>query len=279
MRTITVLGWRRPDYLRRTLEALAKCRGVKNYHIFVSIDDAEHQMETLLAAHGSMPALFGHDQYHLLAPGKHFGVDDHPKNVYDIVFGNQQSDFNVMLEDDVVPALDALELADWFYENGQFQAGLSADFVRDRKEIPEYESGRYAALLLHSGSTDQSNPLALNELSRFCPWGWATTREMWDRWWAPNWNCKQNEPCHGRDFSMGVVIQRNVLKCLKPALSRSLNIGREGGVYETPGHHDEWTKGLVSSDGTHGKEYFVQGRLQPGYDNDMDGWVKEAVTR
>jgi len=258
MRTITVLAWRRPAYLRRVLEALAKCRGIEGYEVFVSVDDAAHQNETLLAAHGSTPAMFGHDRYHVWAPHcELLGVDWHPKHVYDCIFDLEGSDFNVMLEDDVLPSPDALELANWFYEHGR----------------------EYACLLLHGGTTDQSNPLAVNEISRFCPWGWATTREMWERWWKPNWNCKINEPCRGWDFSMGLVIQRNGLKCLKPALSRTLNIGREGGVYETPGHWDEWAARLVASDGTHGTEYQIAGRLPLGYEMDVDSWVKEAVCR
>ena len=248
MKTVTVLAWRRPAYLRRVLEALAKCRGVNDYHVVVSIDNGLMYPETLKVARE-----FRHET---LMPANHYGVDLHPFKVYELVFFNG-SDFNVVLEDDVVPAPDALELADWFYEHGR----------------------EYACLLLHGGTTDQSNPLAVNEISRFCPWGWATPREMWERWWKPNWNCKINEPCRGWDFSMGLVIQRNGLKCLKPVLSRTLNIGREGGVYETPGHWDEWAARLVASDGTHGTEYQISGRLPLGYEMEVDSWVKEAVCR
>jgi hypothetical protein len=252
MKTITVLAWRRPAYLRRVLEALAKCRGLSGYEVRISVDGpiGDFLSDQCFSVASAFP--FGKAIQYM----SNVGVDDHPFRSIGMAFSSG-SEFNLHIEDDVVPAPDALELANWFYEHGR----------------------EYACLLLHGGTTDQSNPLALNEISRFCPWGWATTREMWERWWKPNWNCKINEPCRGWDFSMGLVIQRNGLKCLKPALSRTLNIGREGGVYETPGHWDEWASRLVASDGTHGTEYQISGRLPHGYEMDVDSWVKEAVCR
>jgi hypothetical protein len=253
MKTISVIAYNRPAYLRRVLEALEKCRGVENYKVFVSVDDAAHQLETLLAAHGSMPAMFGHERYHVWAPRcERLGVDWHPKQVYDCIFDLEGSDFNVMLEDDTVPSPDALELADWFCEHGR----------------------EYAYLSLHNGSTKPEDPTALEENMRFCPWGWACTREMWQKWFAPNWNCKVNEPA-GWDWSMGVIIQRNGLKCLNPRMSRTLNIGREGGVYETPDHFDSFHGPTVAHDGSP-VEYRIASRLPAGYETDVESWVKEA---
>jgi hypothetical protein len=201
--------------------------------------------------------------------------------VYERVFRNSpdtNSDFNVMLEDDTVPSADTLELANWFYENGQYEAGLTADFMREHGRFPpETESGRYAYLSLHNGSTKQEDPSALEENMRFCPWGWACTREMWQKWFAPNWNCKVNEP-RGWDWSMGVIIQRNGLKCLNPRMSRTLNIGREGGVYETPDHFDSFHGPTVAHDGSP-VEYRIASRLPAGYAQDVESWVKEAVCR
>jgi hypothetical protein len=272
MKSITVLAYNRPDYLRRTLAALAQCRGVDAYEIYVSVDDAANQTETLVAAHSFSGMSFAQDRFHVYAMEKREGVNEHPRVVYDSIFRFHVFDFNVCLEDDVIPSQDALELCDVFFEihrmvSGGFHDGYS---IRNPSD--------YACLLLHSGSKDQSDPLQLSEISRFCPWGWAMTRQAWENVFRPNWNPDTLHPPHsGWDYGCGLAIQRNGLKCLKPVLSRTLNIGREKGTYETPAHWDEWAKDLVSSDGTHGKHYFIGSRLTPGYEKDMEEWVKEAV--
>ena len=206
--------------------------------------------------------LFHHDN---------LGVDEHPRLVYETVF--RKSDFNVMLEDDTVPSPDALELADWFCKETRNvilktrSVGMSATL--------KWEIEKYAYLSLHNGSTKPEDPTAMEENMRFCPWGWACTREMWQKWFAPNWNCKVNEP-RGWDWSMGVIIQRNGLKCLNPRMSRTLNIGREGGVYETPDHFDSFHGPTVAHDGSP-VEYRIASRLPAGYQQDVESWVKEAV--
>ena len=246
MKTISVIAYNRPAYLRRVLEALAKCRGVNKYEVFVSVDEAGGQQDSLRVAHD-----YHHPNKHVLFQVRKEGVDRHPQLVYQHVFGPHiKSDFNVMLEDDTVPSPDALELADWFCEHGK----------------------EYACLLLHNFSTGAEDPNALHELMRFNPWGWGCTREIWNRWFAPNWNCKRYE-AKGWDWSLGYVIQTNGLKALQPNLSRTLNIGREGGVYETPVHFDSFHGSTVAHSGS-ASEYRISARLPEKYQNtEVEQWV------
>ena len=250
-KTVTVIGWRRPAYLRRVLDALTKCRGIEAWDVLISIDGPHSREQEVCMGAAQVfslvnpcTVLFHHDN---------LGVDEHPRLVYETVF--RKSDFNVMLEDDTVPSPDALELADWFCEHGR----------------------EYAYLSLHNGSTKPEDPTAMEENMRFCPWGWACTREMWQKWFAPNWNCKVNEP-RGWDWSMGVIIQRNGLKCLNPRMSRTLNIGREGGVYETPDHFDSFHGPTLAHYGNP-VEYRIASRLPAGHAQDVESWVKEDVCR
>ena len=37
-KTITVLAYNRPDYLRQTLDALSQCRGLAGYDLVISVD-------------------------------------------------------------------------------------------------------------------------------------------------------------------------------------------------------------------------------------------------
>lgn len=138
------------------------------------------------------------------------------------------SDFNVHVEDDTVLSPDALALADWF--------------------LAHPERDNYVLLNLFSRSTTCERPFDVVESARFTSWGWAITREKWETIIKPEWNQKNTIHPMGWDWSVGFTIQKHGLKTLHPVLSRVKNIGREGGTYETPDHHDEWTKGLVQAD-------------------------------
>jgi hypothetical protein len=258
MKSIIVLAWSRPDYLKRTLEALSQCKGVRQYEVYVSVDHANAQQPTLLLSK-AFGGAFDHGHYHVLTPkagNERLGINRHPLAAYDAVL-DQGSDFNVVFEDDVVPAPDALELCDWFYG------------------LPERD--QYACLCLHSHSRIQDHPLSLYEEMSFAPWGWAFTKQAWETIFKPNWSSHPN----GWDWSCHFIVKKNGLKVLRPVLSRVLNIGREGGTHMSASHWDEWAKGLVCSDGTHGNEYSIDGRLPEGYAtaNEMEPWVKENLER
>lgn len=243
MKAIAVLAYNRPDYLRQTLASVAACRGIKDYDVVVSVDDGKNQKETAKVA-----CSFPHVNVKLL----HYrllGINGHPRWVYDILFRNH--DFIVAIEDDVLPSPDALELCDWFHD------------------LPE--KSQYACLNLYAhGNRDQANPLAIAEVMRFCPWGWALTRDKWNRLFRPAWMCDPR----GWDFSIARAIEYGAHKVLMPLLSRTTNIGREGGTNMTAGHWDEHFAGLVASDGTHGTAYEIVQRLQLGYEKDIEECLK-----
>jgi len=251
VKAIAVLAYNRPDYLHRTLTALSACRGIEDYTVVVSVDDGQHQKETAKVAR-SFPCVNVK-----LLHYRRLGVDEHPRWLYDVLFRNH--DFIVAIEDDVVPSPDALELCDWFHD------------------LPE--QSQYACLCLHSHSRCPDHPLMVREHMRFSPWGWAFTRDTWNKYLLPEWNLKPETP-HGGvgwDWSVNLTIQRHGLKVLYPSLSRTLNIGRERGTYENPVSWDEWTRGLIASDGTYGNRYRIASHLPPGYEQDVDCWVKEVL--
>jgi hypothetical protein len=256
MKTITVLTYNRPDYLKLTLEALSRCRGLLQYEVFVSVDDAPKQERTVLLAK-AFGCVFEPKHYHVQELSERLGINQHPYWAYNSAFGNG-SDFNVVFEDDVVPAPDALELCDWYYEH------------------PERD--RYACLCMHSHSRIQDDrPLSMYEEMSFDPWGWAFTRQAWETIFKPNWTSHPN----GWDWSVHFTIKKNGLKVLRPPLSRTTNIGREQGTNMPPEYWDKWLDGLVASDGTHGREYVIDSRLPEGYATEcgMEPWVKENIER
>ena len=151
------------------------------------------------------------------------------------------SEFNLHVEDDTLLSPDALSLCNWFL-----------DELENRDD--------YALLNLHAHSKDISNPLDMVESPKFNSWGWAITANNWYGKIVPEWN-KKKIPPRGWDWSLSLIIQRHGLKTLRPKLSRVLNIGREGGTYESPAHYDSWLRDLVHSPGGFGNDFRIVERI------------------
>jgi hypothetical protein len=187
-------------------------------------------------------------------PPNNFGVDANTLRAIKAAFDNGSA-FNLHVEDDTVLSPDALDLCDWFFDLD--------------------ERSRYAMLCLHSYSKDLSQPLAIVEDARFCPWGWAITRAMWYGWVEPEWMGKHRVHPMGWDWSVGLTLQRHGLKVLRPVLSRVRNIGRDNGTYETPEHWDEWAKDLVHSPGGFGNRFEITSRITEM--PPVEDWVTEEL--
>jgi hypothetical protein len=252
MKSVVVIAHRRPEYLRVCLEALNKCRGIEDWRVIVGFDGplGDGQRNCYQVAY----AISGGRWYLLSNPGNS-GVNEHGRQRLNLVLEQFESPMALVVEEDVILSADALELCDWFYAH------------------PERDN--YACLLLHNFSETSRWRCTMQETMHFSPWGWAVTREMWNRWFKPNWMCKKVPP-FGWDWSLGYVIQKNGLKCLHPALSRVRNIGREGGVYETPEHFDEFHGKQIAHDGSR-CDYKIVDRLADGYQADIEHWVKEEL--
>lgn len=242
MRTISFTGYRRLEYEERVMDSI------------FGKDDHSGPI------HGS--------QYRFLpcydmGPPNNVGCDANTFRAIQAAF-NAGSEFNLHLEDDTVISPDALDLCDWFFRHP--------------------ERGNYVLLNLHAMSKGGAHPwmgyelpLDLVESARFNSWGWAITRDMWQRYILPEWNQKKHAHPLGWDWSMSLTIQRHGLKTLRPVLSRVLNIGRENGTYETPDHWDSWAKDLVASPGGFGKEFRIAERI--GTMPPMEQWVHDELAR
>ena len=215
--TITICAYNRPEYLQQVLEslhvALRLCPEFQVERIFIGVD------------HGGLTTPVKFDGYNLEVVywPEHLGVTEHPRRLLQYVFIERGSSFNLHLEDDTVPAPDAIRLVEWF-----------------RSLIPDPAH----ILSLHSRSTHYCNPKGVITRPDFGVWGWATTSYVARKYILPWWNHRRTEPL-GWDHSLTGVIERYSLKVLSPALSRVENIGREGGAHQTPEGWDTEMEGLV----------------------------------
>jgi hypothetical protein len=198
---IAVIAYRRYEYLRRVLEGLAACDGIDAYKTLLHIDPGYTAVEDLAR--------------HFPLRNKEVIVNPHSYGCNGNVFAAcahafSLTDYAVIIEDDIVPARDALR----FFEH--VGDGYKAD--------PKC----FGACAYHreDASPDHYHAL-LRNYSCFTPWGWSTWRDRWDQM-ARAW------PFGDGDMSWDCVISKQVLGeryQVHPRLARTQNIGAKGGAF------------------------------------------------
>lgn len=206
-RVITMTAYRRPDYTREVLAALAKCDGIADWLLLPNVEPGN---EEVIAAFREWDAC----ESKLLINGQCLGLN---KNTHDALFRAYQlrADVIVHLEDDTVPSPDALRYFDWA--------------VRDAL-IPDVRSQDGHQILLASGyNKPKAKPQP--EQSHTCdtrpiwtPWGWAVDLPRL-RWLIFHW-CFRNRKCFTCMFK---ARYRRTRREVFPILSRIQNIGYEMG--------------------------------------------------
>jgi hypothetical protein len=214
MKTITLTTWNRPDYTALALEALRN-NDVSGYSLFVNAEPGCELTIDTIRKIDFMPVS-------LCVNEEPLGINWNNRAAYDRAF-SAGSLFNIAIEDDVLLSPDAIDLANWFYDNP--------------------ECRRYAALNLFNNSRDLRFPESILEDTTFRPWGFCLMCEEDETLIRPHWMCDPR----GWDWSVSQILREHNRKTLTPALSRSRNIGRLGGTHCTPEYHDECFTGLVAS--------------------------------
>lgn len=194
---ITVSGYNRPDYLRRTLSALSRCDGIGTCRVVVLLDPCDETDE--------QAALAGKFGFEVLRHQQRLGCNRAIGVAFSHGFSELGSEFHVHFEDDTVPCRDALRWFRW-----------ARDAYRDNP-----------AVLNVSGYQRVSNGrLAECGLRKwFTPWGWGTWRDRWAglaRGWT--WD----------DTSWDVVVNHSLRAGryeVFPTVSRIQNIGAERGTH------------------------------------------------
>ena len=249
MKSITVLGYRRPEYLGRCLSALSKCRGIANYRVLVSIDGGSPKRQECREVAQGYP-------WTVRERTTNYGINEHNRVTYDDVFSDTSVDFNVAVEDDGILSPDALELADWFYTLESRDEYICASLGVIRKTVDD--------------------PSAVSEfIGLGTSWGFCFTRIAWEKM-RTIWNCKRHVPT-GWDWSLTYAMYINHWKALFPHLSRIANIGRLDGVNAYPKWFDENMAGTVASDGSFRGKYQVVSRLSPGSWKDVPQWMAKEL--
>lgn len=209
---ITLVCHNRPEYLKRVIASIKENVYI-GARLFVVRDNATPEVRAIIDQIDFMPKMVFDTS---------LGVNYANRYAYRMATLEGMS-YVCAVEDDTILAPDCLQLVRWFMErNG-------------------------AVLNCFSKSRDGSNPNSIIVANTFCPWVWAFKCDFFWDVLQPFWMRDRN----GWDWSMLHAIRHLGIPTFEPVMSRSGNIGRDGGVHYTHEQFDQDFSGLVMSNGRH----------------------------
>jgi hypothetical protein len=236
-RTIVVLGYNRPDCLRRCLTALARCRSISKFDLRIFIDGGKDSMS--LESVNFLPEKERPISWFTSKSPTNYGINHHNKWAVDRTFAESpDTDFVVLLEDDCVLTPDALELAMNFH-------GLMAVTEANLCAYPYHFASLGDPDYRKSPPADADYDKILETQGLYTSgWcftraGWSTIRERWNRLLRTQ---------IGWDYSLSYTAWEQKWRSLAPLVSRAQNIGRIG-AHSTAEFFDANVAASTFSDG------------------------------
>jgi hypothetical protein len=235
--TLIVTGWRRPDYLKRTLDswvAAEDAASLRRIVVALAPSDAEGEQREVIA---KAAAALGRDiEVRMDSPaaaavrGPHTAIAE----AGNAALADPGCQFLIFGEEDIVVSSDVLRFILWGRQEG---------------------AGRALMVCAHNAlgngwqrDTQQDDTDAEQDTARLCrsfsPWVWGTWRGVWEQVLEPDWDYRCSKGTRGFDSGYDWQLQRIAERdgdVLVPDASRSQNIGRQGGIYADPADFD-WTQ-------------------------------------
>lgn len=204
---LAMTAYNRPQYMREVLISLAKNRGYRQYKLHFSLEPPNKEVERVASSIKFM------DTEIFINP-ELYGVRKNPYEMLKRVFA-QGYDGVLYMEEDAKLAIDAIDLASWY-----FSLANANDYL--------------CLNLYNHDSKKDAHPDTVIQGKKFSALGVGLTRHQWTTYFEPNWFAHKS----GWDFSITDLI-KNDLRVLQPEQSRSAHIGRMGGTYYRPHLHDK----------------------------------------
>jgi len=257
---IVVLTHSREPYLRATLEALFRLQGIDQFTIYVSCDESPNREKLLqLAATVGVPPS---NHWRATPPNSQYAsaplakIAHHFRYVFTQAFNVHHHSHLILLEDDLVPAPDFLNLF------------LSTAYLLDADPTLWCVSA-WNDNGLKSVSREED---AFYRTDYFPGLGWMLKAELWLGELASKW---PESPSTGWDHWMRLSDQHKGRECIFPEVPRTQHIGVEGtNVHEAAGQ----SMADIYAFSTRGPRPFENmARLgQPAYENWMASQIKAA---
>ena len=262
--SVVMMAWRRPYYLRETLGAWSRVRGISDVRT-LAIAKAEHpptrdeQSEIISAAAqacGRPIETWPDSPLAVQSTAGHRAIGE----AFQRAFSDSGTDFVVYGEEDVLPSSDVLEYMAW---------GAS-EFEGDSRVLAvcAHPHIGYVGAELGIDEAD-ADPALVRLRPRFAGWICGVWRNRFTGILEPtwDWDCTSGGPADpagqgpaGWDHNVTRVMRSRGLLCAVPDASRSQNIGEWGGTYANPAdfpatqvasfreHRDPISYQVVSSD-------------------------------
>jgi len=221
MKTITFPVGYRPQYLQEFLDTLGK-QNLDGWEIFCSAERSPACIEVLENCGIEMNILHKPQSSGLVS---HMGARLNMYNALKSAF-DAGSDFNFHLEDDFVLSPDAVDLANWYYDN-----------YKDRPLT-------YTSYGMFGFAPRGEDYTALEEVPFFEGLGWCAFRENWeacyrDAFFNAELAKKHYGTTYGWDWNIQAYFKDHGSKAIRPLINRTQHNGREGGTCCTLDHHDK----------------------------------------
>lgn len=168
MSVIAITLYRRPKYTAQLFEALHNCYGINEFDILISCDFApEHRVSCDEVKRQADKFAEGRPRVQVFQHEPRLGVD--LNKLWLIPKAYELSDYMIFLEDDTIPAPDALR----FFE------AMDAKYRNDESVVSISGYNRYLELETHE-RVILEEPYALDQGGQFTPWGWAMWKDRYD---------------------------------------------------------------------------------------------------
>ena len=198
---MTMTACSRPDYLRETLESLAKNKHLDKFVLHFGVEPVNPEVLKVCQTVSFMDT-------HVHLNATRLGVRENPYQLLKRTFG-MGYDGVLYLEDDVALSSDAVEIVLDYAQN--------ADVERHR-----------SLCLYNTDSRADADPAVIetgHSAAKFSPWVFFTTATHWANFFEPTWNKSPK----GWDWSITESGAANTIAL--PGISRSRHIGRFGGTH------------------------------------------------
>ncbi|MDX1916837.1 MAG: hypothetical protein SFT68_02520 [Rickettsiaceae bacterium] len=229
MKTITIVGYRRPHYFQKLLACLTK-NELKNWRIYIQIDPSDKGDSMVQIAHEYL------NNYDLdvTLNEERLGVKMNPYTLIDKVF-KAGSTLNIHLEEDIEIAPDTTSLALW-YEKQELSDVLCMNLVAN---------GCFSAASVISYEANHLDALIKTKL--FNSIGLILTNRQWEEnikhfWLTHDFSLYNYEgvEASGWDISLyAKLLSSQNLYSLSPLTPRASHIGKDDGEYCTQEFHDK----------------------------------------
>ena len=189
--------YRRPEYTRRVLDNLLRCSGIEKYKIIIFVEPGNRHVIDMANTFN-----FKNKEVHLNK--SILGCNRNILNSID--YGMSISDYNIHIEDDILPGRDMLK----YFEFCDFK-------YRYKEEI-------MTVCAYHKGKYEENYKDKIFKNKWFTPWGWATWKDRWEEL-KKKWDYKISWDVH-----LNNVVRQNRYE-IRPFIARTQNIGQYHGEH------------------------------------------------